>query len=190
MNLKNKVLVLLMLFVCNANMAYAVQDFFAEANQRIEQHRKTDITVLVLDSNGQPVPNAQVEVEMQRHAFRWGTAVVADLINSNSSINSIYRQKILENFNAVVFENDLKWPAWEGAWGPYLGWSQAEQALIGATQTTFRPAGITWLGRRSAASTDMVPATRAMIRRKFKVLYWITFKTSWTRSVLGSPSGT
>ena len=129
MNLKNKVLVLLMLFVCNANMAYAVQDFFAEANQRIEQHRKTDITVLVLDSNGQPVPNAQVEVEMQRHAFRWGTAVVADLINSNSSINSIYRQKILENFNAVVFENDLKWPAWEGAWGPYLGWSQAEQAL-------------------------------------------------------------
>lgn len=104
-------------------------DFFDDADQRIEQHRKTDIAIEVLDSNGQTISGATVNVEMKNHQFRWGTAAVASRINSSSQDNQIYKQKLLENFNSVVFENDLKWPAWEGAWGSNFGWGQAEQAL-------------------------------------------------------------
>ena len=112
-----------------ADLAQGFQDFFEDANTRIELHRKTDIQIEVVDTNGQPVEGAGVEINMHRHKFRWGTAVVANRINSNSSDNQIYRQKLLENFNSTVFENDLKWPAWEGAWGSNLGWGQAEPAL-------------------------------------------------------------
>jgi len=141
-----RIFLLVSVFSMCVNTAVAFQDFFAEANQRIEQHRKSDISVLVVDSSGQPVANAQVDVTMKRHAFRWGTAVVANRINSISTTNTIYKQKILENFNSVVFENDLKWPAWEGAWGPNLGWSQAEQALdwCGTNNLSTRGHYLTW----------------------------------------------
>ena len=108
---------------------FAYQDFYQLANERIEQHRKTDIDITVLDSNGQVVVGADIEVNMTRHAFRWGTAVVGQRINSNSTNNQVYKQKLLENFNSVVFENDLKWPPWTGAWGSGIGWNQAEPAL-------------------------------------------------------------
>ena len=114
---------------CGPFDCVAYQDFYELANQRIEQHRKTDIDITVLDSNGHVVSGADVEVNMTKHAFRWGTAVVAQRINSNNTDNQIYKQKLLENFNAVVFENDLKWPPWTGAWGNSFGWHQAEPAL-------------------------------------------------------------
>ena len=109
---------------------FAYQDFNQLANERIEQHRKTDIDITVLDSIGRVVVGADVEVNMTRHAFRWGTAVVGQRINSNSSDDQIYKQKLLENFNSVVLENDLKWPPWTGAWGTGIGWNQAEPALV------------------------------------------------------------
>lgn len=112
-----------------ANCSAQSGDFFDQANARIEQHRKTGIVVEVVDRFGNAIENANVSVNMKRHEFRWGTAVVASRINSTSENNLIYKQKVLENFNSVVFENDLKWPAWEGAWGSQLGWTQAEQAL-------------------------------------------------------------
>ena len=126
-----KILLSALVFIAGVHnpMAKGFQNFFEDANERIEMHRKTDIQIEVVDSNGQPVEGADVEINMTRHAFRWGTAVVAHRINSGSADNQIYRQKLLENFNSTVFENDLKWPAWEGAWGANLGWGQAEPAL-------------------------------------------------------------
>ena len=102
----------------------AAQTWLVEANQRIEQHRKANLTVNVVDSLGTPVPGADVHVEMKRHTFGWGTAVTASRINSNSSNNMMYKQKLLENFNHVVFENDLKWPQWSGS-----SWNATQQAL-------------------------------------------------------------
>lgn len=46
----------------------------AEAAERIEKYRKGDLVVKVTDANGQPVENAGVNVNMNRHAFLWGTA--------------------------------------------------------------------------------------------------------------------
>lgn len=94
----------------------------AEAAASIEQLRKANLTVQVLDANGAPIPDAQVQVEMQQHAFKFGTAVVSNKFNGGSAFNATYEQKLLDldgyghGFNELVFENDLKWPAWEQQW--------------------------------------------------------------------------
>ncbi len=83
----------------------------AEAAARIEKYRKAELVVVARDDEGNPVAGAPVRVRMKRHAFRFGTAVAAALINDPSQ--QMYRQKILELFNTVVIENALKWPMWE-----------------------------------------------------------------------------
>jgi GH35 family endo-1,4-beta-xylanase len=94
----------------------------AEAAAQIEQHRKANLIVEVRDPNGQPLPGAFVHLEMLQHDFKFGTAVVSSLFNGGNAQNDIYQQKLLNldgaghGFNEVVFENDLKWPAWEQHW--------------------------------------------------------------------------
>jgi len=78
----------------------------APATERINQIRKGVVDLKVYDENGQVLEGANVDVEMVQHQFGFGTAITASEFNSNET----YRNKILENFNEVVFENDLKWP--------------------------------------------------------------------------------
>jgi endo-1,4-beta-xylanase len=85
----------------------------AEAQERIEQIRKADIAVTVTDAQGKPVPNAEVHLSMQRHAFGFGSAVTADGILGTSADDKKYRETILQLFNKVVMENDLKWENWD-----------------------------------------------------------------------------
>ena len=94
----------------------------AEAAASIEHIRKANLSVEVRDLNGNPLPNAHVYLEMQQHEFKFGTAVVGSMFNGGSGQNDIYEQYLLNldgaghGFNELVFENDLKWPAWEGHW--------------------------------------------------------------------------
>jgi endo-1,4-beta-xylanase len=81
----------------------------AAAEQRIDQLRKGDLTVRVLDAAGKPVAGSQVHVRMLRHAFAFGTAAVGARIMGTRPEDEIYRTKLSELFNAVVLENDLKW---------------------------------------------------------------------------------
>ena len=85
------------------------------AEERIEKYRKGDLTVVVKDSDGNPVPGAQVAVKMRKHAFLWGTAVNASLF-SNQRIDAEalekYKQEIVRLFNFSVMENETKWPQW------------------------------------------------------------------------------
>ncbi len=85
----------------------------AAANARIERWRKADLRVSVVDQNGRPVPNALVHIAMKRHAFAFGSAVDAKMFLGDSADSATYRKTILERFNRVVLENDLKWPVWE-----------------------------------------------------------------------------
>ncbi|MEM8947596.1 MAG: endo-1,4-beta-xylanase [Planctomycetota bacterium] len=105
------------------------QQWLVEANQRIDQHRKADLTVNIVDSQGTPIVGADVHVGMKGHTFGFGTAVTASLINDNSFNGQTYRAKLLENFNHVVFENDLKFPPWLGLWGNSFNWPNTQQAL-------------------------------------------------------------
>ena len=55
------------------NAAYPGSDanapWRAQAATRIEQHRKADMTIKVLDDQGNPMANTPVKVEMLRHEF-------------------------------------------------------------------------------------------------------------------------
>ena len=86
------------------------------ALERIEQHRKADLSMIVKDEAGQPVPNAAVKLSLRRHAFGFGSAVVARRLSGESEDDRRYREIIDRFFSIVVFENDLK----DGNWSPDL----------------------------------------------------------------------
>lgn len=107
----------------------AAQQWLNEANERIEQHRKANLTVKVVDEAGRSVSGADVNVQMKRHAFGFGMVAPANLVVANSTNGTKFRQKLLENFNQAVLENDLKYPHWLGLAGSGYNWTQTKQAL-------------------------------------------------------------
>ena len=80
---------------------------------RIEKFRKADLTVVVTDAAGKPVPGAAVEVRMRRHAFGFGSAVTAEMLLGDSPDSKQYQQHVKDLFSRVVLENDLKWQGWK-----------------------------------------------------------------------------
>ena len=84
----------------------------AEALARIEQIRKGDLRVVVKDAAGRAVPDAEVRVDMKRHAFGWGSAMYVWSWYGDSPKAKAYREKFLELFNIMVPENGLKWSSW------------------------------------------------------------------------------
>jgi len=91
------------------------------AEERIAEHRRGELSIVVRDRNGKPLPGAAVRVSQQSHAFRFGSAVTAQLLAGsaeNAEDREIYRSRVNSHFNATVLENDLKWPFWE-EWAPW-----------------------------------------------------------------------
>ncbi|MGD0200582.1 MAG: endo-1,4-beta-xylanase [Bryobacteraceae bacterium] len=124
----------------------------AAAAARIEHIRKADIAVVVRDDAGNPVPNAPVHVKMKRHAFGFGSAVAGQMLMQASADRETYRQYILQMFNQVVLENDLKWPPWESSPSyavPALEWLRANGI------TDIRGHNLIWPGRANLP-TDVV----------------------------------
>jgi len=85
------------------------------AEQRIEQHRKGDLTIEVVDASGQPLAGVPVHVELQNHAFDFGAAISADWLSKNwdTPDGEMYRTMLAEHFNSAAIENALKWSWWE-----------------------------------------------------------------------------
>ncbi|WP_276252657.1 hypothetical protein [Halomontanus rarus] len=93
-------------------------DWEAEANERIAEHRQGSLEVQVVDESGQPVSGADVDVEMREHEFGWGTALSASTITGDDDdISAEDRQQLLEYvpelFNTGVFGNIHKWRFFE-----------------------------------------------------------------------------
>lgn len=94
----------------------------AQAATQIEQHRKSDLTVLVKDLNGNPLSNQTVSVRMLQHDYGFGSAVTSCFVDGLRCANTEYEDKIRDidgeghRFSEVVFENDLKWNGWEEGW--------------------------------------------------------------------------
>lgn len=84
------------------------------ALERIDQHRKKDLTLIVKDASGQPLAETEVKVSLRRHAFGFGSAVVAKRFSGESEDDRRYREIVDRLFSIIVFENDLK----DGNWGP------------------------------------------------------------------------
>jgi GH35 family endo-1,4-beta-xylanase len=81
----------------------------AQAEQRIDQLRKANLTVRVIDGRGKPVANAEVTAQLTKHAFNFGTAAPAEYLLASD--RQPFREILLENFNMATLENDLKWEA-------------------------------------------------------------------------------
>ena len=107
----------------------------AEAAARIDQHRKGNYQIKVIDGSGDPMPGESVRVRLLKHKFEFGSAMVASrLMDSSSTDAGIYRSKILELFNSGTLENDTKWPPWIGEWGNNFNQTQTVAALDWAQQ--------------------------------------------------------
>ncbi|AWB26670.1 endo-1,4-beta-xylanase [Halococcoides cellulosivorans] len=87
-------------------------DWEAAADERIREHRQGLLTVAVVDENGQPVPDATVEVAMQSHDYWFGYAMSADLLDQTDPGHP-YREALKEDFNVVWFGNNHKWRFFE-----------------------------------------------------------------------------
>jgi GH35 family endo-1,4-beta-xylanase len=83
-----------------------------EAHERIAELRTGPITVKVVDADGQPVAGEEVQIEMTRSAFEWGTAVSAEIWRQDNADAEKYRQEVLRLFNTASTENGLKIHRW------------------------------------------------------------------------------
>jgi GH35 family endo-1,4-beta-xylanase len=99
------------------------------AARRIEEHRKSELIVEVVDGSGSPVPNASVRVEQKKHAYMFGSAINGTyLVRETGAEADRYRAEAAALFNTVTIENELKWPALAGDWGVST-WNTALAAL-------------------------------------------------------------
>ncbi|MBL9132770.1 MAG: endo-1,4-beta-xylanase [Verrucomicrobiaceae bacterium] len=108
------------------------------ALERIEQHRKKDMTMIVKGDDGQLLADTEVKLSLRRHAFGFGSAVVAKRFSGESEDDRRYREIVDKLFSIVVFENDLK----DGNWGP--DFDEGRKAKRNAEIDT----AFTWLAER------------------------------------------
>ena len=101
----------------------------AEAEARIEQYRKGNLVVKVVNPNGEPISGAQVSIDLQKHAYHFGSVAAASRLINTDADSLIYREKLLENFNQSSLENNLKWQPWVGDWGEAFTQNNAINAL-------------------------------------------------------------
>lgn len=79
-----------------------------DLDRSIREHRMGTIVV-------EAAPGAEVRVEQLRHEFWFGAALASQMFGDRStSADAVrYKQVFLENFNAAVTENALKWHSME-----------------------------------------------------------------------------
>ena len=75
------------------------QQLWAEAEARIEQHRKADATIVVTDADGKPASGAEVQVEQVRHAFLFGCNIFAWGRVGDEAGEAAYRERFADVFD-------------------------------------------------------------------------------------------
>ncbi len=76
-----------------------------------EAIRKVRMGTLVVETT----PGVEVRVEQQRHEFWFGAALASQMFGERADAETAaqYKKVFLDNFNAAVTENALKWPSME-----------------------------------------------------------------------------
>ncbi len=98
------------------------------AAARIETYRKADYSIRLYAESGEGI-SGSVHLRLERHAFHFGSVFDANMLMGTGSDSEMYREKMLELFNASGPENDLKWPALIGEWGNYFNQTRTRNAL-------------------------------------------------------------
>lgn len=102
----------------------------AALDPTIRNLRTGDLVVQVVDSQGQTIGNAAVNLEQTAHAFQFGTALSTEMFSptANSAAQKQYLNLTRQLFNASVHENALKWYATEPARGQ-VSYADADRIL-------------------------------------------------------------
>jgi endo-1,4-beta-xylanase len=135
-----------------------------EAWQRIEKIRKADIAIIVQDKHGEPIENASVQIEMQKHKFWFGNEnrslllladeeYVKDRKVTEEDIEQ-YRQKFKDLFNITAFGNDLVYNYWY-AYGKEKAKRVCDEFLK-PNDIALRGIPLIWAGRQSWKNPDTV----------------------------------
>jgi endo-1,4-beta-xylanase len=99
------------------------------AEERIERIRKGDLQIAVVDASGKPVPDAQVSVELTRHAYKFGSNAPALILPGTKvkPINADFarvikapepiKAKAIAAFRSYfnIANGGFTWSTWDGA---------------------------------------------------------------------------
>jgi len=140
-------------------------NWYANADQRIEQIRKDNFVLTVKDADGNLLTNCDVTVTLKQHDFKWGTALSFD--NTISADETWYRNTALTYFNNAVFENAFKWPSMEYSNG-IVDYTDVQRYLDWGTENRidFRGHNLVWGGKQAAPPNN----------------YWLTPSWLWNVS--------
>jgi endo-1,4-beta-xylanase len=89
----------------------AAADPLADADARIEKHRKADATVVVVDSAGKPIAGAEVKIEQKRHEFLFGSNIFSWGRFPDEKLERAYRDRFAELLNYATV--GFYWPFYE-----------------------------------------------------------------------------
>lgn len=104
-----------------------------QAQRNIEQYRKGQMQLKVVDAKGAPITGATVQLNQTKSQFRWASALNANTLVCSPAAASgkipcstiqddlpltaedqqRYKAEVVKQFNASSFGNDLKWWDWE-----------------------------------------------------------------------------
>ncbi|MCC5842711.1 MAG: endo-1,4-beta-xylanase [Verrucomicrobia bacterium] len=137
----------------------AMADWRAEADRRIELHRKGSHTLQLLDRDGQPVTQAEVRIEQTGHAFHFGTCVSHTWLERDTPPARQYREFIARHFNTVVGESSMKWAYTERERGTH-DFTWADQLLDFAGENNLAVRGHTLFWTKIRYKADWVKELR------------------------------
>lgn len=107
----------LLVAVCLAGLTGRAADaptdaeLLAGAAARIEDHRKADAVIVVVDAAGKPVPSARVAIEQTRHAFLFGCNAFLIGRAGDERSETAYRTQFAALFNFATLP--FYWPGYE-----------------------------------------------------------------------------
>ncbi len=87
------------------------EQVLATAKERIEQHRKGDVQILVRTPDGKPLANAQVTLTQTRHAFLFGCNIFLWGRLPEPKLEDAYRERFAAVFNYATLP--FYWAAYE-----------------------------------------------------------------------------
>jgi GH35 family endo-1,4-beta-xylanase len=93
----------------------AEEELLQGAAQRIEEHRKSDAAMVVVDTAGNPLPDIKVTVEQTRHHFLFGCNFFQFGKARNSQDEDAYRTQFADLFNYATLA--FYWPSYESLQG-------------------------------------------------------------------------
>ena len=114
----------------------------AEAWERIEEIRKGDMNVTVVDKNGKPVKDATVDVNMYEANFSFGACVNNQYFTEGYCDNWEHNQRMFSmNFNAATNEGLAQWLQYEN---DSQGIVDSYKALISVGMNRIRGHALYW----------------------------------------------